>query len=328
MRILAGDDDPIILELLTELLATFSQHEVHTALSAKEALEIVADPASGVFDCFLLDIQMPEMDGTQLCARLRQITHYARTPVLMITAMSDKAYVDNAFAAGATDYITKPFDITEVRLRIKNAESRLAADGGVTKKIFAVSREPEQPDTVAAQKVALNEPVTIMDVDGVIDYFAFENYITQLSRGSLFGSTVFAFSIRNIETLYRESTAFGFECLITDTSEAISDCLKPHQFLIAYAGNGTFVCVAEGGYRPDLDRLTDAINLQIHNMDLYFCDGRKLDFRVCAGQPFRLIWRAGNNAIDAVIQAHASAEEEAVRREKAQNEFWLTERAG
>ena len=326
MRILAVDDDPIILELLTELLASFGQHDVQTALSAAEALQIVGNRDTAPFDCFLLDIQMPEMDGVQLCARLRETTLYARTPILMITAMSDKRYIDTAFSAGATDYVTKPFEIAEVRHRIKTAEARVNGDGAVTKKIFAVSRGADGAE--GATKVSLNEPVTIMDVDGVIDYFAFENYITQLSRGSLFGSTVFAFSIRNIETLYRESTAFGFECLITDTSEAISDCLKPHQFLIAYAGNGTFVCVAEGGYRPDLDRLTDAINLQIHNMDLYFCDGRKLDFRVCAGQPFRLIWRAGNNAIDAVIQAHASAEEEAVRREKAQNEFWLTERAG
>ena len=325
MRVLAVDDDPIILELVAELLATFGDHDITTADSALAALEIVEDPACEPFDCFLLDIQMPEMDGIQLCSRLRLMDRYVATPILMITAMSDKAYIDNAFTAGATDYVTKPFDITELKFRIKSAEDRLITTDGAAKKIFAVSRNdiPQEP-----VKVSLNEPVTIMDVDGVIDYFAFENYITQLSRGSLFGSTVFAFSIRRIEQLYRESTPFGFECLITDTSEAISDCLKPQQFLIAYAGNGTFVCVVENGYRPDLNNLTDAINLQIHQMDLHFCDGRKLDFRVCPGEAHRLIWRAGRNAIDAVIDAHASAEEEAMRREKAQESYWLAERAG
>lgn len=326
MRILAVDDDPIILELLTELLATFGQHEVDTAESAKEALARLSDPAAGIYDCFLLDIQMPETDGIELCGLLRQTQAYARSPILMITAMSDKAYIDNAFSAGATDYVTKPFDITELRFRIKNAEARLTSEGGMAKKIFAVSRASEAANT-PQPKVALNEPVTILDVDGVIDYFAFENYITELSRGSLFGSTVFAFTIRRIDELYADSTPFGFECLITDTSEAISDCLKTHQFLISYAGNGTFICVVEGGYRPDLDKLTDAINLQIHNMDLHFCDGRKLDFRVCAGQSFRLIWRAGRNALDAVIQAHASAEDEAQRRERMSDGFWLTEQA-
>lgn len=328
MRILAVDDDPIILELLSELLATMdTEHDVMTADSAIDALELLARPETEPFDCFLLDIQMPGMDGIELCRKLRETTQYARVPVLMITAMSDKNYIDNAFTAGATDYVTKPFDITELRFRIKNAESRVSGDSALTKKIFAVQRsEAKMGDP--NEKVSLNEPVPIMDVDGVIDYFAFENYVTQLSRGSLFGSTVFAFSIRRIQELYNQSTAFGFECLITDTSEAISDCLKPHQFLISYAGNGTFVCVVEGGHRPDLDRLTDQINLAIHDMDLHFCDGRKLDFRLCAGQAFRLIWRAGRNVIDAVLEAHASAEEEAIRREKMQDEYWLSERAG
>ena len=89
MRILAVDDDPIILELLTELLATFGQHEVDTAESAKEALARLSDPAAGIYDCFLLDIQMPETDGIELCGLLRQTQAYARSPILMITAMSD-----------------------------------------------------------------------------------------------------------------------------------------------------------------------------------------------------------------------------------------------
>lgn len=325
MRILAVDDDPIILELLTELLVTIGKHDVETAESGHEALDRISDPNHTRFDCILLDIQMPGMTGIELCGRLRAGDDYARTPIIMITAMSDKTYIDKAFAAGATDYITKPFDIDEVRFRIKSAEARLKEQGGLTRKIFSVNRAQQKHQE--AEKVSLHQPVTIVDVDGVIDYFAFENYITQLSRGSLFGSTVFGISIRNIDYLYRESTAFGFECLITDTSEAISDCLKPHQFLIAYAGHGTYLCVVEGGYRPDLERLTDAINLRLHQMDLYFCDGRKLDFRVCAGQPQRLIWRGGRNALDAVIQAHESAEAEAEKRERMINELWLTEQA-
>ena len=326
MRILAVDDDPIIVELLSELLTTIGNYDVDTAGSAIEALEKIKDPAHTRYDCFLLDIQMPGMTGIELVSRLRTNADYARSPILMITAMSDKTYIDRAFSAGATDYITKPFDIDEVRFRIKSAEARLKDAGGLTRKIFSVNKLREQQPT--NEKVALNEPVPIFDVDGVIDYFAFENYVTQLSRSSLFGSTVFGIAIRQIDRLYRESTAFGFECLITDTSEAISDCLKPNNFLIAYAGNGTFICVIEGGARPDLERLTDSINLRLHQMDLYFCDGRKLDFRVCAGQPQRLIWRGGRNAIDAVIQAHESAEAEAIKREKTLNDFWITEQAG
>ena len=325
MRILAVDDDAIILELLTELLATFGQHHVEIALSGAEALERVAARAPGHFDCILLDIQMPEMDGVALCGRLRGCAGYDRTPVLMITAMSDKGHIDRAFAAGATDYVTKPFDIAELRARIETVQHRLTRDGAPGGTVFAIARSLTAP--AERVKVALNEPVTILDVDGVIGYFAFENYVTQLSRGALFGSTVFAFAIRDIEQLYLDSTAFGFECLVTDTAEAISDCLKPTQFLISYAGNGTFVCVTEGGFRPDTDRLTDAVNLRLREMDLYYCNGRKLEFRVCTGESLRLVWRAGTSALQAVIHAHASAEKEAERRERASNDFWLKEHA-
>ena len=126
MRILSVDDDPIILELLVAVLASMGHTEVTTAESAVEAFEIIKnDPEP--FDCFLLDIQMPEIDGIQLCKSLRFIPEYKRTPILMITAMSDKAYIERAFASGATDYVTKPFDIVELGARIKVAESLVDA---------------------------------------------------------------------------------------------------------------------------------------------------------------------------------------------------------
>ncbi|MFK5998799.1 MAG: response regulator, partial [Rhodobacterales bacterium] len=66
MRILSVDDDPIILELLAAVLVSMGHTDVTTAGSATEALEIVKDDPEP-FDCFLLDIQMPGIDGIQLC---------------------------------------------------------------------------------------------------------------------------------------------------------------------------------------------------------------------------------------------------------------------
>ena len=100
---------------------------------------------------------------------------------------------------------------------------------------------------------------------------------------------------------------------------------KPHQFLIAYAGNGTFLAIVEGGFAPDLEQLTDDVNLRIHDMDLYFCNGQKLDFRVASGKPVKLTWRKGAGVLEALSQAYASAEAEARRREDIIENLWLQE---
>jgi CheY-like chemotaxis protein len=70
------------------------------------------------FDCFILDVQMPGMDGIELCRQIRAIEVYKDTPIIMNTAVADRDYIDAAFAAGATDYLTKPVDEVEVKARL------------------------------------------------------------------------------------------------------------------------------------------------------------------------------------------------------------------
>ncbi|MEW9919241.1 PleD family two-component system response regulator [Marimonas sp. MJW-29] len=317
MQILAVDDDPIILELLKQFMVAVGGHSLSVALSGAEALEMINAENAPRFDCFLFDIQMPGMDGIELTRRMRETARYADTPVLMLTAMADKRYVDNAFAAGATDYVTKPFEVSELKARIGLVEGLVAARQSRTKKIFAAQAMPEQPNTVE-----LFEPISIYDVDNVIEYMAMQNYVAQLSRSALFGSTTFAFTIREIETYHRTMSAFEFFSLISDVAEVISDTLMGHQFLMSYAGNGTFVCVTESGWRPDVAKLMDAINLSLATTELYDNTGERLHPRVIAGAPERLIWKSGASVMDALATAHASAEAAAVAHMDAQKDFW------
>jgi CheY-like chemotaxis protein len=117
MRILAIDDDPVFLELLAGMLKMIGYAQVTTMPSGEEALHEL-DFSGMLYDCILSDMQMPDMDGAALTAAIRSRTAYRQTPVLMITAMAGKSAVDDAFTAGATDYITKPLDIIELRARI------------------------------------------------------------------------------------------------------------------------------------------------------------------------------------------------------------------
>ncbi|MFX0546388.1 response regulator [Roseovarius sp. S1116L3] len=326
MKILAVDDDPIILELLTQFVAASGTHKLITAESGSEALDIIRRVGLRQFDCFLLDIQMPGMDGIELTRAVRALPRYAEAPILMLTAMSDKRYVDAAFAAGAMDYVTKPFEMTELTGRLTLVERLVEARKTRTNRIFGP--KPVDAETLMLeppQDLMLHEPVAIFDVESVIDYLAMENYVAQLSRSSLFGSTTFAFSIRQIEQLHTRLSAFEFYSLITDVAEVISDTLTGHQFLMSYAGNGTFVCVTEGGWRPDTVKLMDAVNLSLSRTELYDNSGKRIQARVSAGEAIRLIWQSQATIMGSIATAHASAEAASVAHEAARNDLWLTE---
>ena len=305
MKILAVDDDPIILELLVQFVTALGGHEITTALSGKEAIETLKQQNSK-FDCCLFDIQMPEMDGIALTKKLRATAKYADMPILMLTAMADKRYIDAAFAAGATDYVTKPLDLTELKVRLNHVEGLIEKRQSRTQKIFA-TQAVQEPGEI----VGIFEPFSIYDVENVIDYMAMENYVAQLSRSALFGSSTFAFTVREVDMYFEGQTSFEFYSLISDVAEVISDTFEGHQYLMAYAGNGTFVCVTESGWRPEPASLMEAINLSLATTELFSNDGTRLHPRVSAGEAVRLMWRSGSSVMDALAQAHASAEEAA-----------------
>ena len=69
-------------------------------------------------DLFILDLMMPEPDGFKLCRMLRSNINFVRTPIIIVTALSDEDSKIVAIGAGANDYLTKPFHIEELKSRI------------------------------------------------------------------------------------------------------------------------------------------------------------------------------------------------------------------
>lgn len=121
MRILAIDDDPIYLEILTGILVSAGYDRVKRCSSANAALTLVSQQKEP-FDCVLLDIEMPEKDGISLCRELRSRAAYKDTPILMLTASKSVEDIDKSFAAGATDFVSKPIDGLELGSRVRVAK--------------------------------------------------------------------------------------------------------------------------------------------------------------------------------------------------------------
>ncbi|MCP6757364.1 MAG: hybrid sensor histidine kinase/response regulator [Fischerella sp. CENA71] len=115
-NILVVDDTPDNLRLLSAMLTT-QGYEVRKALSGKMALTACQMVLP---DVILLDINMPEMDGYEVCRQLKANDSTCRIPVIFISALDDVLDKVKAFDIGGVDYITKPFHGVEVVLRIEN----------------------------------------------------------------------------------------------------------------------------------------------------------------------------------------------------------------
>ena len=122
MKILVVDDDHLVLSILRLYLADAGYYDVTACETSETALELIEN-GNAKFDCFFFDIVMPFIHGIDLCEKVRNIQEYKETPIIMLTAISGKTDIDEAFAAGATDYVTKPFTMTEIGARVRIAEN-------------------------------------------------------------------------------------------------------------------------------------------------------------------------------------------------------------
>ncbi len=114
--ILIVDDDPAGCETLRTLLLS-QAHNLVIAHNGFEALELAATISP---DLILLDVMLPGMDGYDVCQRLRSDPILGEVPIIMLTALDDRESRLRGIEAGADDFISKPFDRAELRLRVRS----------------------------------------------------------------------------------------------------------------------------------------------------------------------------------------------------------------
>jgi putative two-component system response regulator len=114
-KILVVDDTPASLKLLTDIMKA-EGYDVRSAISGDLALFAAA---SNPPDLILLDIRMPEMDGFEVCRRLKSSATTQDVPVIFVTAASETDEKVHGFALGAVDYVTKPYQRDELLSRVR-----------------------------------------------------------------------------------------------------------------------------------------------------------------------------------------------------------------
>src|SRR3954453_8343251 len=123
-RVLVVDDEPNILMSL-EFLMKRAGFEVDVARDGRQALAALEGAPP---DLMLLDVMMPEFDGYEVCARVRERPEWSGTKIVMLTARGRDAERERGLKAGADAYVTKPFSTRELVEQVK----RMLAEGGAT----------------------------------------------------------------------------------------------------------------------------------------------------------------------------------------------------
>ena len=160
MKILVVDDEKVLVKGIKFNLES-EGYQVEVGYDGEEAVELAR---GGGFDLIILDLMMPKIDGLQACMRIRE---FSNVPIIMLTARSEDTDKIIGFECGADDYITKPFNILELKARVRALLRRagMAAQqmGGGRK--LVMGHITLDPDARAAWKDGKSVDLTAKEFD-------------------------------------------------------------------------------------------------------------------------------------------------------------------
>ncbi|WP_417587081.1 response regulator [Pararhodobacter oceanensis] len=250
MRILAVDDDPFILELIPQIAAQAGYTNTTAADSGEAALAMLEDPATH-FDCLLVDITMPGMDGVELCRRLRRMERYQHTPVIMLTARRDAHHMGNAYRAGASDYATKPFEIDDLRQRLQAAQEmvrrqsieppRLPASHSETPRPIAPLSPSPRQNAATGQSARPPASLLLREIHGLVSESALLNYLTALPREALPEVQILAIEFDDSRTLFEGMPAETLTAMLEDLAALAIGYFGADRSVMAYTETASLV---------------------------------------------------------------------------------------
>ncbi|MCU4654304.1 response regulator [Roseibacterium sp. SDUM158016] len=248
------DDDPDFMAVLETVLADLGYRDVVTASSGREALDLIGTSPSSGFDVFIFDIVMPGMDGIELTRHVRALDAHRDTPIMMNTAMADRVHIEKAFAAGATDYLTKPVDVVEMKARLLLIESlveeRKRARNVVVQQAHGLGAGPSY---------GFMDGIPLKRVDGAVDLFTMGNYVKTLGIFRARSVAAIGIAVSNARAIHDLEGGHAFGEVMIDVATCIADCLRQSNRMIAYAGGGAFVCLMPRAEVGDPDSMADQL---------------------------------------------------------------------
>ena len=308
MKILAVDDDHMMLDVLRTTMAFAGLNDVTTADSAWAAAQMVAD-AKPPFDCIFIDFNMPEIKGDYLCSWIRHLPAYAATPIIMVTALTDRPAIEAAFASGASDYITKPIDPSDLLSRLKLLRSQISGGHGI-------AANEKQAEAASGRGLVLAKtnfatPFKIGEIKREIDLTALENYLVRISKKNIQGMSVFSFVIGDAAKMHLIFSQEEYVSVLAATGSAIANFYAAPHFFISYAGYGAFVGVIEGLVPTIAEKKTleRTVRKSLKSSILTSTGGSPARVRLFMAVSANLSTWSGTKIVDALYKTIGDAEE-------------------
>jgi len=158
MKILVVDDEKLLVKGIKFNL----ENEGYQVDAAYDGLEAVELARSGNYDLIILDVMMPELDGLEACMRIRE---FSTIPIIMLTARGEDMDKIIGFEYGADDYITKPFNILELKARVRALLRRSALVSNVTNSVLTVGNITIDTEKRIATKKDEQVELTVKEFD-------------------------------------------------------------------------------------------------------------------------------------------------------------------
>ena len=258
--ILVVDDNPNNIKFLGNLLMT-QEYEIGVALSGHDALTFTAEHLP---DLILLDIMMPGLDGYQVCRKLKESSLTKDIPVIFITAKVEQEDIIKGLEIGAVDYIKKPFNTTELLIRIKThldlKFSREKLEEEVQKKAI-IQKELERVN---------NELQQLSNLDGltkIANRRNFDNYLKKEAKIAKRENKTLSIIMCDVDHFKNYNDTYGHQmgdtCL-QKIAAAISDACKRPGDLAARYGGEEFVVILPDTTPEGTLKIANAIK---HNIE-------------------------------------------------------------
>ncbi|WP_425216048.1 two-component system response regulator [Tumidithrix helvetica] len=250
--ILIVDDVPENLELLTTIL-THQGYKVRSVLSGQTGLKVAK---AALPDLILLDINMPEMDGYQVCQRLKSDPITQEIPVIFLSALDRTSDKVKAFGIGGTDYIPKPFQAEELLARVKNHLDLRFAQAQIQK--LNSELEARVIQRTAQLELEIAERTRMQNQ---LLHVAMHDMLTDLPNRIFLTQRLMQIFDRNLQAIDENLILILLECdqlpsinnslghqagdrLIVSIAHRLESCLRSGT-LLAHCGNDTFAILLE-----------------------------------------------------------------------------------
>ncbi|MBF0568998.1 MAG: diguanylate cyclase [Nitrospirae bacterium] len=280
MAILVVEDSEDISLILNRFLEKMGYKNVMLAGSAEEAIDIIGLSKKGGtvnrdIELILMDIELPGLDGIGACQKIKSDQWFKEIPIIMLTADTSAISLENAFKAGAIDYITKPVKMVELRARIGSALSlKQEMD---RRKASEIELEALTRQLKEANRILTN--LSYIDgLTGVANRRYFDDYSDQEWKKAFREHSFISVIIVDIDYFKQfndtEGHPAGDECL-RRVAGALSDALRrPGDFIARYGGE-EFVSILPNTTLDGAAIIGETMRTNICDLNIRFAQSKK-----------------------------------------------------